>query len=151
MKLLVVSDSHGDNESLEKLALIYPNMDLYLHLGDSESDEFSIKPFISVKGNCDFYPNFENRLIIPTPLGNIFASHYQFISKNELVGNKTRFFLHGHTHKRRFDTINDITYLNPGSISFSRDGHDLSYMILEITTKGFEVSFKSLDDKSISK
>ena len=80
MKLLVVSDSHGDNESLEKLALIYPNMDLYLHLGDSESDEFSIKPFISVKGNCDFYPNFENRLIIPTPLGNIFASHYQFIS-----------------------------------------------------------------------
>ena len=151
MKLLVVSDSHGDNESLQQLALIYPHMDLYLHLGDSESDEYSIRPFISVRGNCDCYPNFENCLIIPTPLGNIFASHSPYISKGELEGKHIRFFLHGHTHRRRFETIKDITYLNPGSISFSRDGFDLSYMILEINKTGFEVAFKCISDKSVSK
>lgn len=151
MKLLVVSDSHGNNQALEQLQLIYPNMDLYLHLGDSESDEFCIKPFISVEGNCDFYPNFQNYLIIPTPLGNIFACHSPYISKGEIVSKKAKFFLHGHTHKRRFETIDNITYLNPGSISFARDGNDLSYMILEITDKGFEVAFKCLDDKTITK
>ena len=151
MKLLVVSDSHGNNEALEQLALIYPNMDLYLHLGDSESDEYSIKPFISVRGNCDIYPNFQNSLIIPSPLGNILASHHPFPSKRELEEKKIRFFLHGHTHRRRFETIKDITYLNPGSISFSRDGFDLSYMILEINNKEFEVAFKCLGDKTISK
>ena len=151
MKFLVVSDSHGNNQALEQLALIYPNMDLYLHLGDSESDEFSIKPFISVKGNCDFYPNFQNYLIISTPLGNIFASHEPYVSKAELKKKEIRFFLHGHTHKRKFETIDNITYLNPGSISFSRDGFDLSYMILEINNKEFEVVFKCLGDKTISK
>lgn len=151
MKLLVVSDTHGNNEALDQLALIYPNMDLYLHLGDSESDEFCIRPFVSVRGNCDCYPDFQDFLVIPTPLGNIFACHSPFISKSELVAKNAKFFLHGHTHKRRFETINGITYLNPGAISFARDANDLSYLILEITDKGFEALFKTLDDKTIQK
>ena len=48
MKILLVSDSHGDYSSLDRLYKMYPEMDLYLHAGDSEQDEFSIKPFISV-------------------------------------------------------------------------------------------------------
>ena len=55
MKILLVSDSHSDYTALDQLAAKYPNMDLYLHAGDSEQDEFSIKPFISVRGNCDHY------------------------------------------------------------------------------------------------
>ena len=47
MKILLVSDSHSDYTALDQLAAKYPNMDLYLHAGDSEQDEFSIKPFIN--------------------------------------------------------------------------------------------------------
>lgn len=146
MKLLVVSDSHGNNEALDKLAKLYPNMDLYLHLGDSESDEFSIKPFISVRGNCDCYPDFQDFLVIPTPLGNIFACHTPYISKSELTAKNAKIFLHGHTHRRRFEEINGRTYLNPGAISFARDIHELNYLILEITDKDINPIFKSLDD-----
>ena len=51
MKILLVSDSHGDYQSLDQLAKSFLAMDLYLHAGDSEQDEWSIKPFISVNDN----------------------------------------------------------------------------------------------------
>ena len=58
MKILLVSDTHGNNVALDALVKKYPNMDLYLHCGDSESDEYSIYPFRSVKGNCDYFGDF---------------------------------------------------------------------------------------------
>ena len=84
MKILLVSDSHSDYASLDRLAAMYPNMDLYLHAGDSEQDEWSIKPFISVRGNCDHYYDFPNFLIIPSPYGNIFIQHLPFVSKSTI-------------------------------------------------------------------
>ena len=36
MKYLVVSDSHGMDYELNDLLEMYPNMDGYFHLGDSE-------------------------------------------------------------------------------------------------------------------
>lgn len=149
MKILVVSDSHGNNEALDLLAKIYPNMDFYLHLGDSESDEGSIRPFISVMGNMDDYPYFNNFLTIPTPMGNIYALHTPYVSKRELELNKARFFLHGHTHRRRLETIDKITYINPGSISYSRDGNELSYLILDINEKEFDAKFYTIDAKNV--
>mgnify|MGYP003297992236 CR=1 FL=1 len=55
MKILLVSDTHGNNEALDKILKIHPDMDLYLHLGDSESTPELLRPFVTVKGNCDFY------------------------------------------------------------------------------------------------
>lgn len=57
MRILLVSDTHGNNDAVALLAKKYPDMDIYLHLGDSESDEYSLMPFRSVMGNRDFYPN----------------------------------------------------------------------------------------------
>ena len=80
MKILLVSDSHGDYESLDRLAKMYPNMDLYLHAGDSEQDEWSIKPFVSVRGNCDHYYVFPNYL--GTFLYNIYHLFPRVLSMN---------------------------------------------------------------------
>ena len=54
MKILLISDSHGNNAAIEKLLKMYPTMDLYLHAGDIETDEQAIRPFDCVKGNCDY-------------------------------------------------------------------------------------------------
>ena len=145
MKILLVSDSHGNNEALEQLALKYPNMDFYLHLGDSESDEFLIRPFISVRGNCDYYYDFQDYLVIPTPMGNIFACHKPIISLSELNRHEAKFFISGHTHVRHHDVKNGIVYINPGAITHARDTHYLSYAILNITNGSYTLEFLSLE------
>lgn len=144
MKILLVSDSHGDYASLDRLANMYPEMDLYLHAGDSEQDEFSIKPFISVRGNCDHYYDFPNYLVIPSPIGNIYVQHLPFISKSVADEHKAKIVIHGHTHTRRKEDKNGILYINPGSISYARDKYDGSYAIIEIDTNNVEVKFYTL-------
>ena len=144
MKILLVSDSHGDYEALDTLASKYPNMDLYLHAGDSEQDEFSIKPFISVRGNCDHYYDFPNYLVIPSPFGNIYVQHTPFVSKSVISEHNAKIVIHGHTHTRRKELINGILVINSGAISYARDKYDGSYAIIEIDSKKVDVKFYTL-------
>jgi len=144
MKILIVSDSHGNNEALDKLVSLYPKMDIYLHAGDSESDEYSIRPFDSVKGNCDYFTTAPERRIIDTPLGALLIQHHPVIQNSLIQEYKIKFFVFGHTHRRKNIVENGIQLLNPGSISFSRDGYDQSYLILNITDKEYTVEFKEL-------
>ena len=144
MKILLVSDSHGDYQALDDLANKYPNMDLYLHAGDSEQDEFSIKPFISVRGNCDLYYDFPNFLVIPSPIGNIYVQHSPHVAKSVINEHNAKIVIHGHTHIRRNELINGILYINPGAISYARDKYNGSYAIIEIDNKNIEVEFYTL-------
>ena len=131
MKILVASDSHGDNQTLKDIAKKHPDMDYYIHLGDSESDEYTIFPFVSVRGNCDYYP-FEEQMLINTPYGKLYATHKPYGKEKFIHENDIKIFLHGHTHIRRKEKIDGVYYLNPGAISFPRDGEEQSYMILYI-------------------
>ena len=144
MKILLVSDSHSDYQALDQLANKYPNMDLYLHAGDSEQDEFSIKPFISVRGNCDHYYDFPNFLVIPSPAGNIYVQHTPYISKSVINEHNAKIVIHGHTHVRRKEMKNGILFINPGAISYARDKFNGSYAIIEIDNKNIEVTFYTL-------
>ena len=144
MKILLVSDSHNDYQALDELVRKYPNMDLYLHAGDSEQDEFSIKPFISVRGNCDHYYDFPNYLVIPSPKGNIYVQHAPSISNSVINEHKAKIVIHGHTHTRRFEERQGIVFINPGAISYARDKYDGSYVILTIEENKLEVKFYTL-------
>ena len=145
MKILLVSDSHGDYGSLDRLYKMYPNMDLYLHAGDSEQDEWSLKPFISVRGNCDHYYDFPNYLLIPSPVGNIYVQHTPHVSKSVINEHNVKIVIHGHTHTRRHERISGILYVNPGAISFARDKYNGSYAILTIENNDIEVKFYTLN------
>ena len=144
MKILLVSDSHGDWQTLDRLANTYPDMDLYLHAGDSEQDEWSIKPFISVRGNCDHYYDFPNFLVIPSPYGNIYVQHTPFVSNSVIAKHNAKIVIHGHTHTRRNEKKNGILYINHGAISYARDKYDGSYAIVEIEKDHVDVKFYTL-------
>ena len=150
MKILLVSDTHGNNEALDFLVNQYPNMDLYLHLGDSESDEYSIYPFRSVRGNCDHFGDFQDYLVIPTPYGNMFAQHKPNPNPDLLRKYDIKIFVYGHTHVRKYFDEAGIISINPGAISFARDRYDYSYAILEISKEKVDVMFHTLDE-NISK
>ena len=146
MKILLVSDSHGNNEALDLLVKNYPDMDIYLHLGDSESDEFSIYPFRAVKGNCDYFGDFQDYLVIPTPYGNLFAQHKPTPNSKLLKANDVKIFCYGHTHVRFYEEVNGIICINPGAISFARDKYDYSFAILNITSEKVDVEYHSLEE-----
>ena len=146
MRILLVSDSHGNNAAIERLAKLYPNVDLYLHAGDSESYEFAIEPFRSVLGNCDHFADFPEHLEIPTPYGKIWMQHRPHIEVSKLKEHGIRLFLSGHTHRRDYHVIDGITFINPGAISFPRDDYYLSYAIIEMDENRIDVTFKQLDE-----
>ena len=127
MKILIVSDSHRNDEILYDLVKEYPDMDLYLHAGDSQSFPEGIYPFDSCLGNCDYYPFMEKRFI-RTEFGNILMKHFPDLEKEEMKDIKV--FICGHTHRYLLKQIDHVLWINPGSVSLSRDGTDGTFVIL---------------------
>lgn len=150
MRILLVSDTHGNNDCLKLLESTYPTMDLYLHVGDSESDEYNLMPFLSVAGNRDFYPNFPMNLLIPTPYGNMFVTHLPYIRDGFFKEKDVKIFIHGHTHIRKYEERDGMVIINPGAVTFPRDGFEGSYAILTISKEKVEVEFHTLDEITIN-
>ena len=142
MKILLVSDNHGDSCTLRKIVMENPNVDVYLHCGDSELSEDEIRSFLSVKGNCDYFSNFKNQILFDTSLGKMMMRHSPIISDFEKDNLNIKIYLHGHTHVKRFEKIDDVYYINPGSTSRPRDGYQGSYAIIEINENNLNVEFK---------
>lgn len=146
MKILLVADSHGDDESLRKIANKHNDCDRYIHLGDSQSNPDLIRPFISVKGNCDYFSSdFKKFLILFSPYGKIYCEHIPFYQTNinKLKSEGFKIYLCGHTHRRQNEIIDGIHVINPGSIKYPRDGN-LGYAIVEITEKSVKCKFYDL-------
>lgn len=133
MKILLVSDSHGDDQILKTLYNQYPNMDLYLHAGDSQSNPENIKPFISVMGNCDYNYDFLDHIKIKTPYGYLYMEHDHGRDFKELLENPNiKIYVCGHTHIPEIKKVNDKYFINPGSISQPRSYKGKTYAILDI-------------------
>lgn len=147
MKICVVSDSHGDMEILKKIYLANPNCDIYLHLGDSLLDEAYIYPFVSVKGNCDYFIDYPLFKIISTPYGNIYLEHGHIHGcGNEFIMKKynAKVYLYGHTHIHKIEHINNYYYVNPGSTSFPRDGTNGTYLLMDCDENNIKFKFVEL-------
>lgn len=145
MKILIVSDSHNNDDELQKLVKINPNMNFYLHAGDSCSLNDNISPFISVKGNCDYFSNYNEEIIIETPLGRLLMKHINNLSTPDLKKKNIKFFIYGHTHVRSIYEVDGVIKINPGSITYPRDNKKPSYVILEINNDSYKCVFKEID------
>ena len=149
MKILVVADSHGNDEILQDLYSQYPTMDYYLHAGDSQSSSMVIYPFDSVLGNCDYY-DFDRCRRIPTPKGYLFMKHFPGISDKEKEG--VSIFIHGHTHRNSLSVDKDgLITLCPGSITLPRDGTIGTYAIISIDSEHIEIQIIEAGTKNILK
>ena len=146
MRILICGDSHGNVDVLDAVVKKHPDIDLYLHTGDSEaSSELALLPFRAVLGNCDYFGDFPEHLLIPTPLGNIWVQHHPETRLDPLKKAKVKFFIHGHTHVRRNEEKDGIVFINPGSISRPFDSPNGTYAILEIKNNQFEIKFYTVE------
>ena len=132
MRLLVLSDTHLQNDLFKKINERYPDMDYYIHCGDSSlpKDDYLLVNYYTVKGNHDeeSYP-FDIILNIGTYRCLITHGHkydiyygneklYQYMKKNNLD-----ICFHGHTHVPAFTKINDKYIINPGSVMINRSSY----------------------------
>ena len=146
MKILLVSDTHGHDEIYSELYKMYPKMDLYLDAGDSQVDQDSIYPFISVRGNCDYYP-FDEKYRIYTPVGYLLMKHKPRFTNEEIEANKL--LIHGHTHMVDVYEENGHVFICPGSTHLSRDITDGCYLILILEPNKIDVEVYKIKTKSI--
>lgn len=134
-RILIISDTHGDLTRLRDLVLNCPSIDYYLHLGDGQTPEELLSPFITVRGNCDFAFMFRPSRTIKTPHGEIYMSHINTFSKDDFDFKSETIFLHGHTHVADITPLPNNKFLvNPGSLVRPRDGSNGTYLIIEWTS-----------------
>ena len=146
MKILVVSDSHGDETILKDLLKSYPNMDYYLHAGDSGLDQDTIFPFKSVRGNTDYYP-FDELIRLYTPIGYLLIKHKPLFTSQQIKDNKI--LINGHTHQYQFYIEGNKIFLNPGSLTLPRDGTNGTYAIISIEKESSSIIFYDIETKTI--
>lgn len=142
-KVLIVSDSHGSTEVLEGIEKLHGNdVDLMIHCGDSELSESdaAIVNFSSVKGNCDFYGNFPDDDTHVVNGVKIFVTHGHLYSVKSTLVNlyykakelQADIVCFGHSHLLGAEMVDDVLFINPGSIRLPRSRTEKSYAILEL-------------------
>ncbi len=158
MKVLVVSDTHRKHENLIKVLKRVEPVDLMIHLGDAEGGEDVIAgmadcPVEIVAGNNDFFSALprEKELQIGRYRVLITHGHYYYVNvgiediKTEAEARRYDIVMFGHTHRPLIDRGDNITAVNPGSISYPRqDGKRPSYIVMETDGSGeahFEIRY----------
>lgn len=137
MKMLVFSDLHGDDKGAERMekAIEKYSPERILLLGDlldgSEGKTLKVirrySGFIlAVRGNCDRAYE-EETMNIPLPEHNVCTYeghdvHMQHHPPYPIAYPPGDIVLFGHTHVKELYSEKGVIYMNPGSISYPRDG-----------------------------
>lgn len=153
MRIVVMSDSHGDYFAVEQIIERNLSADMFIHLGDGERelDKVVVKhPEINVyhvAGNCDYASLSPDILSLGLEYGHgLIAVHghnhsVKYDSSLELLkqtakNNNADIILYGHTHCRDSRYEDGIYILNPGSASCPRDGNKPSFAIIDVMQQG---------------
>lgn len=173
MKIVIVSDSHGKNETLRYAIGQELPFDLLIHAGDIQAYPDEILPpekrdyeILCVRGNCDYFQR-ELPMEILYPIKgdcwqrNIYINHgKQF---NVSPGDDASLLDHarhqladiviyGHIHQPRcYETDDGLLVINPGSVSEPRQqeyDYQATYAVLTIDEDGFpSAAIKTIPDR----
>lgn len=152
MRIVVMSDTHGNYRALESIIMRNTDADWIFHLGDGEREldrfirghEVLAPKIIHVAGNCDFRSLSHEVFTLPVMEHKILATHGHMFGvngsldklKKTALSNGCDIILYGHTHAR-FQSFEDGLYiLNPGSASQPRDGSKPSFGHIDISPAG---------------
>ena len=149
MKILIISDTHGDTVLMKKVRSLHKDVDVILHAGDSELPSYMMSDIICVRGNCDYfeYPLVKDLMIegykIHMEHGNkIRIPDSLFLENNDYV-----IVVFGHSHcLKTYKSVNQNKYFfNPGSLVRPRDSEKGSYIILNLTKDNFSFETHRID------
>lgn len=155
MKILVVSDNHGDQRILEQIRNEFQNqVDAFIHCGDSELTASSpiMSGFEAVEGNNDQgkeYPSqlelligYTRLLVVHGDRDHVNFSLTPLLLKAQALG--AQIVCYGHTHQLAVTMESGILFLNPGSISLPRGEYSSlggTFAIIEVKEDHYIVDY----------
>lgn len=136
MRILVLSDSHGDCLTLQKAIKAQPTAEVVVYLGDGFRDFEHCRPLLegkrvyAVKGNNDMACDYPKSEVISVGGIKIYLTHgnSEFVdySAGRLIGvamdNDCTLALHGHTHIQREVYSDGVRVFCPGAIKSDEYG-----------------------------
>jgi len=153
MRILVMSDTHGDINRMDQVRQHVGKVDAVFHSGDSEleANHESLMDAFVVSGNCDWDSSFPNEVFTEVAGNRIFMTHgHLFQVKSTMMPLSTRaqelaadVVLFGHSHLLGAELVNHTLFVNPGSLSFPRGRKEKSYAIIEKTSVEWRITFFS--------
>ncbi len=157
MKIIVMSDSHGDKETVKAVSSL--PADAHFHCGDSElsyEDEL-LTTMNRVRGNCDFDSKFPKEVFKSVGGKTILAVHgHEHNIKSSLMELYYRakekdadIVLFGHSHLYGAEMKDGILFVNPGSTAQPRGGKDATYAVIEWNEYP-TVTFKNMDHQVVN-
>ncbi|WP_342505341.1 metallophosphoesterase [Sporosarcina sp. FSL K6-2383] len=139
MKLVVMSDSHGDKETVKAVSAL--PADAIFHCGDSELsfDDPVLHNMHRVRGNCDYDRQFPSSVLVEVQGKKVLAVHGHehdvrsslmglYYSAKELGADVVLF---GHSHLCGAEMKDGILFLNPGSTVQPRGGKKATYAVVD--------------------
>ncbi|WPK10736.1 metallophosphoesterase [Lysinibacillus louembei] len=150
MKILVMSDTHGDAEVIRLVRSQQEDSDIVIHCGDSELsyDHPNLADVVRVRGNCDYTDNrFPDEDVIIHGHVKIYVTHgHLFQVKSSLLALSYRakelganICCFGHSHVLGAEMIDDILFINPGSLLMPRGRREQSYVVLTVEQEAYKV------------
>lgn len=146
MRILVISDSHGDISSLRMAVERQRDAAMIIHLGDGEDDPAACDArsrtahlkCVRVRGNCDFGSTAPLTAVVFADGKKIYCSHGHkegvkygdYALKQAARGQNADIVLYGHTHLPVNYYEDGLYIFNPGSL---RSGE---YGVIDITKAG---------------
>lgn len=152
MRVLVMSDSHGDEENVRWALEKHPDIRTVVHLGDGRLEQAILraagKQAVCVQGNCDFCSDEPlKRQVEWEGVGLLMTHGHEYRVKMRLdtlayaaeaAGAKAA--LYGHTHRQSNVFAGNVYLINPGSI---RAGE---YAVLTLEAGKLLCELKNLND-----
>ncbi len=156
MKIIVMSDSHSDKETVKIVSSV--EGEAYFHCGDSELayDDPVLHSTYKVRGNCDFNPGFPSEVVATVGEKTILMVHgHQHDVKSSLQGlyeaakiHNADIVLFGHSHLYGAEMKEGILFVNPGSTILPRGGKAPTYATIEWDER-FKIEFKDMKHQVI--
>jgi len=147
MRILVMSDSHGNVSSALQACDMAGNFDALFHLGDGGEDAGILAHALEVKvihvaGNCDIGSASPRELLLECEGKKLLLVHGDAYGVKSGLGKLEKrareaeadAVLFGHTHRSTVTTLSGILAVNPGTLM--RTAQQKSFAILEITPAG---------------
>lgn len=155
MKLLVISDTHGNFALALKAHSMSEAVDMIVHLGDGASDADLMRELLDtdvtgVAGNCDLGSNAPRELLWKCEGKRILLTHgdaYRVKSglerlKRRALEVRADLVLFGHSHLATQELQSNILFLNPGTM-MSSAAHK-SYAIVDVSPDGISASLHDI-------
>lgn len=163
MKLLILSDEHGDFLSLDAVLEQNRDIDALIFLGDGMRDIETLtqeRPDLriyAVRGNCDYasyapadgLAPFGGVLFYYTHghMYDVKSTHQRLAAAAAARGAQVALF--GHTHKRAFCRVDDVCLFNPGALSRFEYGGSYGIITIENGVPQFEHRYVDTEESVV--